>query len=82
MSDTKEVSVRVGPGGLVLLTIVFVLLKAFGKIDWSWLWVFSPMWIPFVLFAAIATIAGLLYILASFMEKRASRKRLKNLRRN
>lgn len=34
--------------GLVLLTI-FVVLKLVGSIAWSWWWVLSPLWIPFVL---------------------------------
>lgn len=29
-----------------LLTILFVGLKLTGFINWSWLWVLSPMWIP------------------------------------
>ncbi len=35
-------------GGLGLgavLTVVFVVLKLCGLIDWSWWWVLSPMWI-------------------------------------
>lgn len=32
-----------------LLTIVFITLKLIGTIDWSWLWVLSPIWIPFTL---------------------------------
>jgi TRAP-type C4-dicarboxylate transport system permease small subunit len=32
-----------------LLTIVFITLKLIGTIDWSWLWVLSPIWIPFAL---------------------------------
>lgn len=28
-----------------LLTIVFVVLKLTGHIDWSWWWVLSPLWI-------------------------------------
>lgn len=32
-----------------LLTIVFITLKLIGMIDWSWLWVLSPIWIPFAL---------------------------------
>lgn len=32
-----------------LLTIVFITLKLTGTIDWSWLWVLSPIWIPFAL---------------------------------
>ena len=29
-----------------LLTILFVYLKLTNQIDWSWIWVFSPLWIP------------------------------------
>ena len=38
-------------GGLGLcgvLTIVFVVLKFTGVIDWSWLWVLSPLWINLI----------------------------------
>jgi hypothetical protein len=55
MSD-ESVSVQVGPGGVTILTIVFILLKVFGKIDWSWWWVFSPLWITFLLLVIIVTI--------------------------
>ena len=33
----------------LILTILFVLLKAFDKIHWSWWWVFSPLWVPVIL---------------------------------
>lgn len=26
--------------------IVFIILKLCGILDWSWLWVLSPFWIP------------------------------------
>lgn len=29
----------------VLLTVTFVVLKLVGVISWSWIWVFSPIWI-------------------------------------
>lgn len=34
-----------GIGIAGLLTIVFVVLKLCGVIDWSWWWVLSPLWI-------------------------------------
>ncbi len=38
--------VRNGGMGIVsLITILFVALKVIGAISWSWLWVFSPIWI-------------------------------------
>jgi energy-coupling factor transporter transmembrane protein EcfT len=41
-----------------LLTLIFVTLKLIGKIDWSWWWVLSPIWIPLV----IAIVLFLIYL--------------------
>ena len=32
-------------GFLGLLTLVFIVLKLTHYIDWSWLWVLSPLWL-------------------------------------
>lgn len=29
-----------------ILTVLFIALKLCGVIDWSWVWVLSPLWIP------------------------------------
>lgn len=47
-----------------LLTIAFIVLKLTGVIDWSWLWVLAPAWIP----AAIA-IAVILVVLVVVLVK-------------
>jgi hypothetical protein len=52
-----------GSGGIGfsgLLTVVFITLKLTHYIDWSWLWVLSPLWISFA--AAIALIIVVLLI--------------------
>ena len=36
-----------------LLTVLFVGLKLTGYIDWSWIWVLSPLWITAILYVAI-----------------------------
>jgi len=51
--------------GLILLTITFVVLKSLGHIDWKWLWVFSPLWIPASI--AIVVILFVLVIARKFM---------------
>ena len=33
---------------LVSLTAVFVVLRLCSMITWSWWWVFSPLWAPFL----------------------------------
>lgn len=42
MAD-KQVEVRGGIGFFGLLTLIFVVAKITGHIDWSWFWVFSPV---------------------------------------
>lgn len=34
-------------GFLGMLCILFIGLKLTNYIDWSWVWVLSPLWIPF-----------------------------------
>ena len=46
-----------GIGFLGLLTIVFIVLKLIGKIDWSWFWVLSPVLIPAIIVIGILLIA-------------------------
>lgn len=49
-----------GIGFFGLLTIVFIVLKLIGKIDWPWWLVLSPLWIYAIIAAII--IAVLLFI--------------------
>lgn len=56
MAD-KQTTLQVGPGFTGLLTIAFIVLKLTGHIDWSWIWVLSPLWIPLTLVFGILLIA-------------------------
>ena len=43
-------------GGLTLsgvLLIVFIVLKLVGVINWSWIWVLSPLWISWAIVGLI-----------------------------
>jgi fatty acid desaturase len=42
-----------GLGLVSVLTIVFVVLKLVGVINWSWFWVLSPIWIDILIFVVI-----------------------------
>lgn len=64
MSKSTGASGGVGlPGLLVLL---FIALKLTGHVDWAWLWVLAPLWIPLAfgfavvlpLFVVIALVSG------------------------
>lgn len=43
-----------------LLLVAFIILKLCKVINWSWLWVLSPIWIPIIIFiiALIIEIIG------------------------
>ena len=56
--SSSSSSSRIGFTGL--LTIVFITLKLLDKIDWSWWWVLSPIWISaIILIIVIALIIWL-----------------------
>ena len=54
--DAKRPS-ALGCGSIFLMTIVFIVLKLFKVISWSWLWVFSPLWISVALFFVLILVA-------------------------
>lgn len=47
--DNKSTAATGGIGFTGLLTIVFIVLKLIGVINWSWIWVLSPIWISIFL---------------------------------
>ena len=48
-----------GIGFCGVLAIVFIVLKLIGKITWSWVWVLSPIWIPFVIAIVVIIIVSI-----------------------
>ena len=51
MDEKNNVNVNVNLSGLLLLA--FIILKLCGVIQWSWLWVLAPLWIPLGLWLVI-----------------------------
>ena len=49
-------------GFLGLLTLVLIVLKLTHYIDWSWVWVLSPLWLGWLSLTAILLILALLWI--------------------
>lgn len=62
---------RQGMTALTALLIAFIVLKLCGVIAWSWWWVISPIWLPFVavivFLIAVAIIGG---IISLFVRKK------------
>ena len=53
-SNSNNINTTSGGIGFAgALTLLFIGLKLAGIINWSWLWVLSPIWIPFLLFIFI-----------------------------
>ena len=61
----STVRLKIGSPAL-LLTILFLLLKVTGFIDWSWWLVFLPMWIaPAIVLGVVAFVAVVTLICAA-----------------
>lgn len=59
-------------GSLVFCVLIYI--KLVSRVDIPWLWVFAPVWIPFVFFLAMVTISLGVILSASWW----SRQRRKN----
>jgi len=35
----------IGIGFIGMLTLIFIVAKIWGKLNWSWWWIISPIWI-------------------------------------
>jgi len=45
-----------------LLGVLFVGLKLTGFIDWPWIWVLAPFWVPLAILLAILVVLGLILL--------------------
>lgn len=66
----KEIVFKLGGGSLSflsVLTLVFVVSKILGLLSWSWLWVFSPIWLIPVLVISVVALVCLIVIALAFI---------------
>lgn len=68
-NNTKAQASSGGIGFVGLLTIAFIVLRLCGVINWSWIWVLSPIWISAALTVGLLLIAGIIYLVALLIEK-------------
>lgn len=61
MSSTSS-STSSGISFAGLLAVLFIGLKLTGYINWSWVWVVSPLWIPLAIVTAVALTLCLMYL--------------------
>lgn len=58
MSDSSQSNGGIGFAGL--LAVLFIGLKLGGVIQWSWLWVLSPIWIPLAI--SLVALVAILFL--------------------
>lgn len=66
---TKMSNSNGGIGLVTGLTLIFVVLKLLDLIQWSWIWVLSPIWISWGIVVAILIIALILALIVALVEK-------------
>lgn len=62
-NNNNGCTISLGGGFAGTLTIAFIVLKLVGVINWSWIWVLSPLWISFILGLVILIIVVAAYAL-------------------
>ena len=64
-SGTETIKVSIGGLFSTLLAVAFIVLKLCHVIEWSWLWVLAPLWIPIALALVIVLVA---YLIAKIID--------------
>jgi len=59
---------KIDCGFIGLLTLIFVAAKLWNQIDWSWWWVFSPMWISALVILGVCLIAIMVVIVIAIID--------------
>lgn len=45
----EEINFELDTNIIIAMTIIFIALRLTHMINWSWIWVFSPIWLPVIL---------------------------------
>ena len=60
-----KVELNTGTLFLELMFLMFLGLKIAGFIDWSWWWVFAPVWVPLLLVVVGIGIAFIIAVISA-----------------
>lgn len=63
MKNINNISIRFSGLLTTLLTVLFIGLKLTNYIDWSWVWILSPLWISWGIYIIILLIMLLIYLI-------------------
>lgn len=62
--NPETINVNVGSLLSTLLLVAFIVLKLCHVIEWAWVWVLAPLWIPVTLVLVIFLIAVIVSVIA------------------
>ena len=68
-NNKRTVEINISPSFLVIVTIILLVAKIWGKMSISWLLVFAPLWLPFALILGIFTICLIIVGIQKLIEK-------------
>lgn len=77
--DSKKSGAVLGINFFELMFLMFLGLKISGLIDWSWWWVFAPIWVPILAFIILV---GLAFLGAAIWSQGKLRGAIRNDKKN
>ena len=72
--QNKNETKYVGVGTTGLLLVAFVVLRLCNIINWSWVWVLSPLWIPIALSLVVAGVLVVCALVANEFDRKGTEK--------
>lgn len=66
-NENKTVVKKQGLSLSTVLTLIFIVLKLIGVIDWSWVWVLAPFWIGAIISLVFGLVALLMTVIAAIL---------------
>lgn len=69
LSFNKEKTTSKSVSFLELLFLLFLGLKLANLINWSWIWVFAPLWVPAIGVLIILGVVFLYLVVANALDK-------------
>jgi ABC-type antimicrobial peptide transport system permease subunit len=79
MSKNK-VSINLGGSGAMMLTLAFFIAKIMGYINWSWWFVFAPLWLGLAIILSVLAVGALGVILFAVMSALLDQRKYKKKR--
>ena len=59
----EEINFELDTNIIITMTIIFIVLRLTHMINWSWIWVFSPIWLPVILAILAVLISKLIALI-------------------